>query len=578
MSTQAIETTNDVAAASQILLVVLPDIKPNPYQPRQQEDPAAIAEIALSIYRQGLMQIPVARPVNGHYELAFGHTRRAAYELLAVNGLPEQGIEPDVRFAHMPLHVRELDDRQMFEMAASENVKRQDLNTMELAAAMQRYLDDFSASSREAGELFGVTDATVRGMVRLLNLPAEVQAKVATGEISRNVAQRLVSIARLSVKAAEEAGKKIAAGSSPDYVLGDAFSGNRSVVKMHGRYDSGEPYAGKGLWPINTSAEKFPSGDLPALEPAAVTKAIGLESTSENKKRIAKWLQGELHPAEFPGDPDVLQRLEVLDNPPSCEACPFYAVIEKSHMCGLRSCHDRKSAAWLNAEARRLSKKMGIPLYDPDVDGKDYVPLNESYWQSERVKADGELVKQKHPDLRLGFKKEQYSEHLWTKSYRVRVIAVGNIAAKRRADEAKEKQANSAENREQQWKRLRELRDATDQFLQGHVFVLFAEAFKGLDNVEAFSSLVNRRLDKKTSKADQLADLRLEAARDALRSHGLDRSEGPHHVAKRLTKIAATWGVELPADFLAIAKQYEPDQAEEAQGVSTETGKRKGKK
>src|SRR3990172_290827 len=82
-------------------------IDPNPYQPRQAEDPAVVAEIAESIQRHGLMQVPTARAAEGgRYQLAFGHTRLAAVRL---NGEPR-----------MPLIIRDLSGLQMFELGGAE--------------------------------------------------------------------------------------------------------------------------------------------------------------------------------------------------------------------------------------------------------------------------------------------------------------------------------------------------------------------------------------------------------------------------------------------------------------------------
>ena len=63
-------------------LIPLAAIKPNPYQPREREDQEHVKKIALSIAEQGLLQVPVGRRVNGHVELAFGHTRLAAFKWL----------------------------------------------------------------------------------------------------------------------------------------------------------------------------------------------------------------------------------------------------------------------------------------------------------------------------------------------------------------------------------------------------------------------------------------------------------------------------------------------------------------
>jgi ParB family chromosome partitioning protein len=86
------------AQTAQAVLIPLKQIKPNPYQPRQDEDIATITEIAINIFRNGLMQTPSARAANGHYELVFGHTRRAAFELLATRGIGSRDAT-DKRFA-----------------------------------------------------------------------------------------------------------------------------------------------------------------------------------------------------------------------------------------------------------------------------------------------------------------------------------------------------------------------------------------------------------------------------------------------------------------------------------------------
>ena len=71
----------------------------------------------------------------------------------------------------MPLIVLPLSDREMFEVAVSENVKRSDLSPIEKAEALKRYMDAFGATSVEAGKLFNLPESTVRGTIRLLKLP-----------------------------------------------------------------------------------------------------------------------------------------------------------------------------------------------------------------------------------------------------------------------------------------------------------------------------------------------------------------------------------------------------------------------
>ena len=127
-------------------------IDPNPYQPRQVEDIGFITEIAASIKKNGLMQVPTARVCGDRYQLAFGHTRKAAF---VMNGETS-----------MPLIINDLTDLQMFELGVAENIKRRDLDPIEEAYAMRRYMDDFGKTSKEAAEFFGVAEETIRQKVR----------------------------------------------------------------------------------------------------------------------------------------------------------------------------------------------------------------------------------------------------------------------------------------------------------------------------------------------------------------------------------------------------------------------------
>lgn len=112
-------------------------IKPNPYQPRAAMDPGKLDELAASILKHGLLQPPRVRAVNGGYELAFGHRRFAAW----VQAKPGE---------FFPAMVQAITDREMFEVALSENDDREALNPVERARALQRYIAEFGVSQAEA--------------------------------------------------------------------------------------------------------------------------------------------------------------------------------------------------------------------------------------------------------------------------------------------------------------------------------------------------------------------------------------------------------------------------------------------
>ena len=158
----------------------LEKILPNPYQTRDGEDPEHIRNLAISISEQGLLQIPLARIAPGQQgtnalkdplvQLAFGHSRLAAYKFLRDTG--NQGFDT------MPLNILNMSDEQMFQVAVSENLARKDLNPIEEAKAMLVYRDQFRKTSEEIGRLFHLSDSAIRNKLRLLDLPSEVQAKV----------------------------------------------------------------------------------------------------------------------------------------------------------------------------------------------------------------------------------------------------------------------------------------------------------------------------------------------------------------------------------------------------------------
>jgi ParB/RepB/Spo0J family partition protein len=383
------------------ILIPLNQIKPNPYQPRQDEDIETITEIAVNIFRNGLMQTPSARAVNGHYELVFGHTRRAAFELLATKGIPEAEIPADKRFAEMPLYVRELSDRQMFEMAVSENLKRRDLNSIEQATAMKRYMEDFKANSKEAAELFGVNDATVRGKVRLLDLPEEAQQKLAEGVISEGTARTLLSMQKVASKQAiVETISRIEKNKNnalPDEVIEDSLGKLKDVVELwdDNRRDGKPRSAWSNGWLLDM--KNFPNRLLPALTPVDAAIALEIQNEPKTMEEVSTWIEASLgHLPDLDMEtlkiPDhLVEKLYHLINPPACTACPFYTKVRGSHYCGLKICYERKTAAWYENTLQQASKNLGIAIYDP-ADGK-YAVLD-SY--NHRT-----LFNSRHKDLRL---------------------------------------------------------------------------------------------------------------------------------------------------------------------------------
>ena len=353
-------------AIMETVLVPVELIDPNPYQPRKSEDPAAIADLADSIARNGMLQVPTARCVNERYQLAFGHTRLAAHKLLQT--------------PTMKLTIQDLTDLQMFEMGVAENVKRRDLNPIEEAEAMKRYMDDFGKTSVEAGEFFAVSEETVRGKIRLLNLPTVARQKLAEGVITVSAARSLLTMARIApekvvAKTVDDIEKSLGTRSAEDIIEGAFRYKMNDAVNMHSNNSDGKPRAGRGGWLLDM--KNFPNKLLPSLTPVDVALALEIQDDQEMIEKamhLIRWMRGEpdmseAEYAELKIPDDLVAKIKHLMAPPACTACPFYAKVQGSHFCGMKICHTRKSAAWQDQSLIHASKALKIEVYDELEDG-----------------------------------------------------------------------------------------------------------------------------------------------------------------------------------------------------------------
>jgi ParB family chromosome partitioning protein len=161
--------------------VPVDQIHPNPSQPRRRFEHEAVSGLADSIRAQGLIQPVVLRPrLQGGYELIAGERRwRAAREA----GL-----------ATVPAIVREADDRDSLLLALVENVAREDLSPVEEARAYAVLIDEFGLALGEVAERVGKAKPTVSNRIRLLELPEEVLAMVARGELSEGHARAVLAV------------------------------------------------------------------------------------------------------------------------------------------------------------------------------------------------------------------------------------------------------------------------------------------------------------------------------------------------------------------------------------------------
>ena len=166
--------------------LALDDIAVNPRQPRREFDQQELEELAASIRSLGMVQPVVVRPLAGdagqgpRFELIAGERRLRAARLA--------GLE------RVPALVRPADELAALEIALAENVAREDLNPIEEAQAYAALVDEFGLTHERVAELVGRSRAAVTNLLRLLDLPDEVQAMIERGELSEGHGRALLAL------------------------------------------------------------------------------------------------------------------------------------------------------------------------------------------------------------------------------------------------------------------------------------------------------------------------------------------------------------------------------------------------
>jgi len=167
-------------SASELQRIPTARIRPNPYQPRREFDPAALAELEASIKANGLLQPLTVRRKGESYELIAGERR-----LRAVRNLDWKDVSAVVR---------DFDDQTMLVLALVENLQRADLNPIEEARGYQRLLGEFSLTHQEVADAVGKDRSTITNLLRVLTLPEHIQQLVEARKLSTGHARALAGM------------------------------------------------------------------------------------------------------------------------------------------------------------------------------------------------------------------------------------------------------------------------------------------------------------------------------------------------------------------------------------------------
>ena len=161
--------------------LALDAIAANPHQPRTVFQESAIADLADSVRRHGVLQPVMVRPRGGgRYELVAGERRYRAAR--------EAGL------THIPAVVRSLTDEESLTVALIENIQREDLNPIEAARGYKQLMDQFGLTQTQLGEQIGKKQSTISNAMRLLNLPSDIQETISSGRITVEHGKVLLSV------------------------------------------------------------------------------------------------------------------------------------------------------------------------------------------------------------------------------------------------------------------------------------------------------------------------------------------------------------------------------------------------
>lgn len=156
-------------------------LSPNPQQPRRDFPAAALEELAASIRQRGVLQPLIVRPgaVDGRYEIVAGERRWRAAQLAGLHDVP--------------VVIRDFDDTEVLEVAIIENIQRADLNSIEEAGSYRALMDRFGHTQEKLAEALSKSRSHIANLLRLLNLPDEVQDHVRSGRLTSGHARALVT-------------------------------------------------------------------------------------------------------------------------------------------------------------------------------------------------------------------------------------------------------------------------------------------------------------------------------------------------------------------------------------------------
>jgi ParB family chromosome partitioning protein len=174
--------TSSGGVVGSVSMLSIDSIEANPFNPRSNFEKDALEELSRSIQSHGIIQpLTVRKLGRDKYQLISGERRFRAAQLAGLN--------------EVPVYIRVANDQTMLEMALVENIQREDLNAMEVALSYSRLIEECNLTQEQLSQQVAKSRSSITNHLRLLKLPAEIQAGVRDHQLSMGHARALVSVA-----------------------------------------------------------------------------------------------------------------------------------------------------------------------------------------------------------------------------------------------------------------------------------------------------------------------------------------------------------------------------------------------
>jgi ParB family chromosome partitioning protein len=206
------------------LQIPVEKLVPNPNQPRRDFQPEALQELAASIRAKGVIQPLIVRAMqDGRFEIVAGERRWRAAQLAQLHELPAI--------------IRDFTDSEVIEVAIIENIQRADLNAIEEALAFRQLMDRFGHTQEKLAEALSKSRSHIANLLRLLNLPEDVQVFVREGKITAGHARALITAPNASELARQVITRSLSVRETEDLARNPAKKGTGKASGPRGKSD-----------------------------------------------------------------------------------------------------------------------------------------------------------------------------------------------------------------------------------------------------------------------------------------------------------------------------------------------------